>query len=292
MAVLVRRWRKQNQEKYKRTSEPVVAARGPKWSKWLRTCFGQVPSLPLCFFPMETARHLNLKRLAVAFLRRQGCLILGFEVQCPIARYRLDVAGYQDRAPADQDGSLRSCPPQTIVIECKQSREDFLRDCSEMPRLIEYREALQRILASVQEHRVKRYEPHLRRAGTSLFPELDEWDFRSSQLRGYRRVVQRLRRLDEQIHGQTKFFLMSHYRLADRLYLAAPEGVIRPCDVPRGWGLLECAASAVVAADSDDAGACDLRVRVEAPQLVSRPRHRLRLLRNIAVAASRREFPS
>ena len=51
---------------------------------------------------MESIEHLELKRLAVAWLARLGCRAVATEVRCPIARYRVDAAGWLDHA----DGSL------------------------------------------------------------------------------------------------------------------------------------------------------------------------------------------
>ena len=102
------------------------------------------------------------------------------------------------------------------------------------------------------------------------------WDYQHSRLRGYRLVVRSIRRLERRLYGETKFFMMARYRLADRLYLAAPRGLIRPGELPRGWGLLE-----------QHSGGASLHEAVEAPSMSTRPAHRVRLLRNIAVAASR-----
>ncbi len=237
---------------------------------------------------METTTHLRLKHLAVGYLRDLGCRAVAMEVGCPIARYRVDVAGYMDRehvGTADwNDGARRRGPnrtrqpvdPRTVVIECKQTRSDFLRDCREADRLIAERAEFVRLREGIEEHRVKMHEPHLRRSGSALFPELEVWDFEASRLRGYRQVVRRIRRLERRLYGETKFFMIARYRLADRLYLAAPRGMIRPQELPAGWGLLETA----------NRGEC-LKVTLDAPAMSTRSVHRLRLLRNIAVAASR-----
>ena len=231
---------------------------------------------------METASHLQLKHLAVGFLRDLGCRAVATEVGCPIARYRLDVAGYLDREHDEPDRwrsrTKRPDPmdPRTVMVECKQSRGDFLRDCRERDRLLAERAELDRLRRGIEERRVKVHEPHLRRSGSALFPELEVWDFESSRLRGYRGVVRRIRRVERRLYGETKFFMIARYRLADRLYLAAPRGLIRRGELPAGWGLLE----------QGRAGE-PLRVTVEAPSMSTRPVHRLRLLRNIAVAASR-----
>jgi hypothetical protein len=228
---------------------------------------------------VETSTHLQLKRLAIRFLRRLGGQAVATEVRCPIARYRVDVAGYLDRPPRDRpDGCRERAKPSTVLIECKQSRSDFLRDHREADRLLERREALERLREHIEEARIKTHEPHLRQPGTSLFPELDAWDFGASRLQGYRRLLQTLQSVEQQLHGETKFFVIARYRLADRLYLAAPRGMIRPRDLPRGWGLLE---------GSGRRSDAELRVAVEAPPQATSTRHRVRLLRNIAVAASR-----
>ena len=212
--------------------------------------------------------HLALKTQALGFLRRLGCRALATEVRCPIARFRVDAAGYRDRPPEHRC----RVEPQTVVVECKQSRGDFLRDDRDADRLLEARRELDDLRRRIEESRIKIHEPHLRRSGSSLFPELEVWDFSHSRLRGYRRLLTRIRDLDRQLYGETKFFTIARYRLADRLYVMAPRGMIRPHEVPRGWGLVESP---------------DLRVAVEAPRHMTRSEHRVRFLRNIAVSASR-----
>jgi hypothetical protein len=233
---------------------------------------------------METVAHLQLKRLSLVFLRAAGCMAFANEVRCPISRYRVDCVGYKDR---DVEARTR-CPARTIVIECKQSRADFLRDRETLEPLLKLRTHLETVRQSIEAERIRREEPHLRRAGTSLFAEMDEWDFAASRLPAYRKVLRRLRQLDEQIHGQTKFFVIARCQLADRLYVAAPRGMIRPCELPRGWGLLECSARCLedvdVQARFDEPPA--LRMKVEAAELRPRADFRLRMLRNIAVAAT------
>lgn len=244
---------------------------------------------------METPAHRRLKQLALAFLRERGCQAVATEVRCPIARYRVDVAGFTDgagRAARRDAGRVRDPGPgscRTVLIECKQARADFLRDRRDQDRLLRERESLERIRAGLEENRIRVEEPELRRNGTSLFPELDDWDYASSRLPAYREVLRRLRRLDRRLHGETKFCMTARYALADRLYIAAPRGMIRRRELPPGWGLLECPARAM----KDDEVRADLfgdpvlQVAVRAPARVSKAAFRQRLLRNIAVAASR-----
>ena len=142
--------------------------------------------------------------------------------------------------------------------------------------------------AGFQVHRIDRDRESLLCAlGSALFPELEEWDFSGSRVRGYQQILRRIRRLERQLHGETKFFTIAHYHLADRLYLAAPRGLIRPGELPSGWGLLECPPRSLDPSKRPPGDA--LRVAVEAPPRSSRGDFRVRLLRNIAIAACRRE---
>lgn len=218
---------------------------------------------------METADHGQLKGMALRFLRASGCCAVAREVACPIRRFRLDAAGYRDQGES-----------ATAIVECKQARSDFFRDQADPEGLAARRRDLDRIRLAMERRRLMAEEPHLRREVRSLFPELDEWDFHASRSAGYRALLRELARLERRLHGHTKFCRMARYALADRLYLAAPRGLIRPQELPPGWGLLEAAPRDL------RAGCGELRVRVEAPPLRCRPVHRHRLLRNIAVAAS------
>ena len=237
---------------------------------------------------METLAHRRLKKFALAFLRERSCLAVAAEVRCPISRYRVDVAGYCDsvRTTSDNGRSMRKrCEPYTFVIECKQSRGDFLRDNERKDDLIAHRDDLHCIRRSIEENRVKKEEPNLRKSGSALFAELEEWDFGRSKLPSYRKIIAQLRLLDKKIYGHTKFHLLNQYKLADHLYIAAPRGMIRKCEIPPGWGLLECPRN-WLKDDDGDFTEIALRETIGAPKLGSRTDHRVRLLRNIAVSAS------
>ncbi len=261
----------------------------------------------------ETLDHLALKRLAVAWLWRLGCRVVATEVQCPIGRYRIDVAGWFDRPldgvlerVASQSASLWAMPDaarrsrakgaegwRTVIIECKQARADFLRDGGDPETLIAERERLQARRREMEETKVKRFEPSLRKEGSSLFSELDEWDFANSKMASYRTVLRELQRVDESLYGQTKFARFARYRLADRLILFAPVGMIRPREMPSEWGLVECHRRPLRKRKEDFALGVDpladlpLRETIHAPALASHPSRRERLFRTIAIAASR-----
>jgi len=260
----------------------------------------------------ETLAHQRLKRAALHFLRSGGGRASACEVRCPLSKWRFDVAGWIDNvtvghplhhelretiaAPPSAAVRVR-CQPQTIIIECKQSRADFLRDRGDLDALLRRRDALQRFRESIERNRIRKLEPELRLAGSSLFAELESWDYGASRLRGYRKVLRELRLIDDKLHGQTKFHFLSRYALADRLYLAVPQGLVRRNEVPPRWGLLECDAK-MLAGDPDVAPAAMLSsilsfsVTVPAAAQPAREHRRVRLLRNIAIAAGRQGMRS
>ncbi len=255
---------------------------------------------------METQTHERLKRWAAALLIDQGYLAVATEVRCPISRYRVDVAGYADR-PADagpispgplfeaiaSSAGTTSKPSRevrTVVIECKQSRGDFLRHRREVQALLARRDRLDAARERYEQTRLPVEEPHLRQTGSALFAELEQWDFTASRSAGYRRIIRRLRRVERQLYGETKFSMIARYRLADRLYIAAPAGLIQPDELPAGWGLLECPKRALRREASIGSETAPVRVSRAAPSQMSPARFRQRLLRNIAIAATRMAF--
>ena len=255
---------------------------------------------------VETLAHHNLKRLAAAFLYDDGYLAVGTEVRCPGSRYRVDVAGYRDRTPwpreQTKDGSPtlwstanttmnrrkqldRKCEPKTIIIECKQSRSDFIRDDRSADDLIALRRELDGWQTHLEENCIKVIEPKLRISGSALFPGMEVWDFNSSRLASYRKLLRRIRKIEKQLYGETKFCLMHRYRLADHLFLATPRGMVHKCDVPTGWGLFEFPREAL--RDQTSQSIVPPRITLEAPPIISHESQRLQMLRNIAVAATR-----
>jgi hypothetical protein len=248
---------------------------------------------------METAAHLRLKTLALHALVGNGCGAAGLEVRCPLSRHRVDAAGWLDplsrrvlaagsELPESVGIFSRGRLGKTVIIECKQSRADFLTDSRDADELLVERERLRRVRGVLEEQIVKVCEPHLRRSGSRLFADMEDWDFSASRVGSYQAVLRDLRRLDQRLHGESKFWLLAHYRLADYLYLAAPRGVVRASELPEGWGLLEIDSACL---DDGHEHACEpdgcrLRVRVQAPERAGKPEHRSRLLRNIAAATT------
>lgn len=239
---------------------------------------------------METQRHRELKRIGAGWLLSRGFLAVAPEVTAPIPRFRLDVAGYGE-GEFDANGE-RNRQPQTVVIECKQARSDFIRDSRRTDRLLRERRLLEQRCAFLEETHVRHHEPHLRQSGSSLFSEMEEWDFANSRLTSYRESMDRLTRIDQALYGETKFCTMARYRLADHLYVLAPPGVLTRRELPAGWGLILCPPELlkgrpVPMAELVDLLAANALKVHEASWPPSSTRYRKRFIRNIAIAASR-----
>ena len=254
---------------------------------------------------METREHLGLKELASAWLLSMGCRAVAHEVPCPVARFRVDAAGWSEHdwrpgVDAAAHGSVFDAEragaavraPRTVVVECKASRADFLRDDLRVDDLLAERDRLLARKAEIERDLIPVHEPHLRRAEGELFGESASWDFARSRLLPYRRVLRQLSKVEDRMHGQTKFNLIARWRLADELWILAATGVVKPREVPAGWGLAECS-PAVLRRGVHHAlgmGTLPVRVAVAAPRHASPDARRARLLRNIAVALTKDRF--
>jgi hypothetical protein len=119
---------------------------------------------------------------------------------------------------------------------------------------------------------------------------MERWDFSRARSPAYRALIGEIESIDRALYNQTKFFWMAQYRMADRLFLLAPRGMIRPRELPDAWGLIECPRrlpASLGRASLKDMADVPLVLRVAPRENNTRPGHRARLLRNIAVAATR-----
>ena len=243
----------------------------------------------------ETKRHLQLKDIALAWLRAVGCRAVALEVSCPFHRYRFDALGWLDHADdpravaafgAPQGGEPRA--PRVIAVECKQSRADFASDDADPAELAKRKAYLLERRTVIEELRVKVRESHLKQSDSSLFDELATWDLGQSKITAYRNVIAELEAIDQKLGIDTKFAQLTRWRTADHLVVMTPAGLLRPREVPSGWGLVEVDSRALKKGWEPVAGdplPCTTRV---APSHLGTPdNRRARLLRNLAVAASR-----
>jgi hypothetical protein len=177
----------------------------------------------------ESAMHRRLKEQVFLWAYDRGFRCCAVEVRAPRSSYRIDVAGI--RSDRKQQESI------VAIFECKQRREDLFRDNrrqselkSSLLALQDRREKLERLLAV--------HRPSLR-TSDSLFPEWATFDFTAIDHQGYNQTIQKIVRIQRQLLENTKFDLITRYRLANLHYLVTPPGLLDNREVPLGWGLLE-----------------------------------------------------
>jgi len=248
---------------------------------------------------VETIDHQELKWLACEWLIRQGARVVATEVSAPIPRWRVDVAGWLDGrdhrfhrpeldAPLFESAAAGHEPIMTIAVECKQSRADFASDDADPGELAKRKAYLLERRRVIEELRVKVRETHLKVEGSSLFEELATWEFGESRIAAYRRVLDELAAIDGKLGIDTKFAQLARWRTADHLIVMTPSGLLRPREVPSGWGLVEVDPKALRKGWEPVAGdPLPCTTRVTASSLATPSARRQRLLRNLAVAACR-----
>jgi hypothetical protein len=179
----------------------------------------------------ESVRHLELKRLALAWALERGFRVAAAEVSVPHFRARLDVAACRIESRS-RSGVITA----TAIFECKQARADFLRDSRSRVRTLERLAALH--------VRKLRHEATLRpfylslHHGDSLFPELDGCDFVRTGDKCYLRLLAEMSALTNRLHAQTKFDDLLRWRAANLCYVVAEPEVAAGHELPDGWGLL------------------------------------------------------
>jgi hypothetical protein len=179
----------------------------------------------------ESVRHLELKRLALAWAQERGFRVAAAEVAVPNLRAVIDVAACRIESRS-RAGAITA----TAIFECKQSRADFVRDSRS-------RAATVARLAALEALKL-RHEATLRpfylslRHGDSLFPELDGCDFIRTGDECYLRLIAEIAKLSGRLHAQTKFDDLVRWRAANLFYVVAEPELFTTHEIPAGWGLL------------------------------------------------------
>jgi hypothetical protein len=185
-----------------------------------------------------------------------------------------DLFGQPETEPAPATIRTVMSRVETVLIECKASRADFLSDRADLDQAHALHKRMQRRRERIRAELLPRWEPHLRRLGETLFAETDGWNADQSRLQSIRQADRDARLAQAALASQVKFAKMAQWRLADRLYLCTPAGLVREAELPDRWGWLEVTRGA-------------LRLRRAATPLLSPTARRWRTLRNIQRATAR-----
>ncbi|MEM9159195.1 MAG: hypothetical protein AAGB46_09110 [Verrucomicrobiota bacterium] len=179
----------------------------------------------------ESREHRTLKRLARGWMRERGFRISATEVRIPLSAYRADVAGYCSRR------IYTVSPGETMVVECKATRADFLRDSGVESEVLEERIAIEKRLKGL----VGMMRMHLPqcRMGVSLFAEYDSYDFGTVRHEVWRRLASQFDLLGRKFKEGLKLSKLSRYSSANYFCLAVEAEVLKKAEeVPEAWGIL------------------------------------------------------
>lgn len=193
----------------------------------------------------ESAEHKELKRLALLWAQTNGYRVAAAEVTLPNHGFRLDAAGYKperirvsvrDERLKTQRLVWQQKIGVTAAFECKASVPDFRRDArsitSTLDRLAVLNERKCRI-----EHELRLFYPSIRN-GDSLFQEFETLDYGRPGHERYRCTLDEIQRLTARLYANTKFDKLIKWGAANVFYVVARTEIVRPEELPAGWGLL------------------------------------------------------
>lgn len=180
----------------------------------------------------------------------------------------VDLFGNPDWVPGPSVVRRLMATVSTVIVECKASRADFASDRLDLHAADANHDRLLRRRDRLREALVARWEPHLRREGETLFRETDGWEFGRSRLSSVRQADRDERLAREALESRVKFARLARWKLADRLYLCTPGGLLKLHEVPQHWGWIEVTRGAV-------------RLRKIATDLSSPPARRWRTVRSV-----------
>ncbi|MPM91603.1 hypothetical protein SDC9_138734 [bioreactor metagenome] len=117
-------------------------------------------------------------------------------------------------------------------------------------------------------------EPELA-AKDDLFGEFRSWDYASSRNPAYRRLRNKLEKLQHSLYQGSRLERIRRAAVADLCYLAVPAGLVAPDEIEEGWGLVYL-----------NADRSFTLLREASMQDNVEPRGRKLLAQNIAIAAT------
>jgi len=196
----------------------------------------------------ESDVHYELKRAALRWLFERGARTIAFEVSVrtrDFSHVKVDVAAHDDHPLVESYRGPRGgwhrrkvgVVDELLAVECKASRADFFRDGRVKAALLDALAELDRE-REILEGEIREREPHLR-VRCDLFSDETAWHYDRSADPRYARLRRRIDALSHRLHRGTKLETLRDARLFDRHYLCIPAGLLRPAELPGGWGLLE-----------------------------------------------------
>ncbi len=217
-----------------------------------------------------------LVQTALLWLTRQGVAGLCTDVPTRLRRYKANVAAFWNTAvsnPSPNGPSKRYVPCETVLVECRRSREQCWPDTAKsnilLPQMLELKSR-----RAEMECEIRVCEPGLQDASV-LFEEYSEWHYDKSDNPAYQKLRRQITKIEAALYKGSRFEALRKANVADSLYLAVPERTVHPHELAEGWGLLWISENQ------------KLRVIAEAERRVCTDENRFHLVQNIAAMAQR-----
>lgn len=174
---------------------------------------------------------VKLKKSVLAWMSSQNPTGISLDVPTRISKYKASIAAFWS-VPVRK--VLK--PEKTIIVELRNGRDECWPDCGEKEKLLPILE-IEKEKIKVLRETIKKEEPQLRE-NDSLFDDIDIWHFEKSENKEYHKSVRKVEKLEHAIYKGSVFEKIRSARVADFLYLAVPEGSVKPTELADGWGLL------------------------------------------------------
>jgi hypothetical protein len=165
---------------------------------------------------------------------------VGRDVNIRQARCKADLAALRMASPRRLDLTSEKPLPlpamHSVLVLCSITQRDCWADCAARDDILQ---ELQRKRAEQElaEMEIRKNEPELRE-GDMLFADMATWNYAASSNDAYQRLRRRIHELEVLLYRGTRIERLGLAKATNSLYLAVPEGMVNPSELPQEWGLL------------------------------------------------------
>ncbi len=218
--------------------------------------------------PPDQLTRVDFQQLCIGFIASLGPHAVAAAV--PVRRFRFPVnaAGFW----RGENGRSREVT-KTVVAVMVDRPDNCFCECVDQRAMLDAIHALRDEKERI-EAEIRATEPELA-AKDDLFGEFRSWDYASSRNPAYRKLRNKLEKLQHTLYQGSRLERIRRAAVADLCYLAVPAGLVAPDEIEEGWGLVYLNA---------DRSFTLLRDAVAQDNV--EPRGRRLLAQNIAVAAT------
>lgn len=227
-----------------------------------------LPAAPAQVPPPDQLTRTDFQQLCIGFIASLGPHAVAASV--PVRRFRFPVnaAGFW----RGENGRSREVV-KTVVAVLVDRPDNCFCECIDQRAMLDEIHAMREEKERI-EGEIRVTEPELA-AKDDLFGEFRSWDYASSRNPAYRRLRNKLEKLQHSLYQGSRLERVRRAAVADLCYLAVPAGLVAPDEIEEGWGLVYL-----------NADRSFTLLREASMQDNVEPRGRKLLAQNIAIAAT------